>query len=267
MSSTFGSVAIRLVLIGPLVGLWFVMHPAPGYACSCLAPGSPSEELAESAAVFLGKVVSVRTIDRVDGNWKRQDTLVEFSVRIVWQGPIWHTISLTTPWSETTCGYTFAEGVEYVVYSHNGASVSLCSRTRPLARAATDLAELGKGHEPAPNIPAATNRGEGDSGRVSAPGTPAPTPEAAVNLNELDEGRVTAQSTLAPTPADTTDQAGLGKGREPALGTGAPTPEASEDQTGGGCVQSRNATDLSAVGIMLGVVGLGLRKRDRNTLS
>ena len=41
----------------------FNVSVAETYACSCVQPGSPSEELNNSSAVFSGKVVEI-----VDGN-------------------------------------------------------------------------------------------------------------------------------------------------------------------------------------------------------
>jgi hypothetical protein len=55
------------------------------------------------------------------------------------------TVSVTTAGSGPACGYTFKIGGQYLVYAYrpkdgSGLSVSLCSRTRPLANAAEDLA-------------------------------------------------------------------------------------------------------------------------------
>ena len=55
---------------------------------------------------------------------------------------------LTTAQLSASCGFTFVKGEEYVVYSRDGSTVSLCSRTRPLSEAQHDLVELGKGQVP-----------------------------------------------------------------------------------------------------------------------
>ena len=57
--STFASVS--LVGLALLVGvIWFLGTPGPVYACKCVVPGSPSEELEKFSAVFAGRVVSVQ---------------------------------------------------------------------------------------------------------------------------------------------------------------------------------------------------------------
>ena len=146
MAVAFASIALRLALVLPLVGLWFVSHPGQSYACSCIDPGSPSEELADSVVVFAGRAVS---IDRslVSGS-SLDPIIVEFYVHTVWKGPASQVTHLTTAAFESSCGYSFEEGGEYLVYSWNGWEVSLCSRTRPLSQAAYDLGELGPGQTP-----------------------------------------------------------------------------------------------------------------------
>ena len=59
-------------------------------------------------------------------------------------------MSLTMARSGASCGFTFVEGEEYVVYSKDGATVSLCSRTRFIANAQEDIDELGEGEKPGP---------------------------------------------------------------------------------------------------------------------
>ena len=81
---------IRLALILSLSMLWFFANTGQSMACSCVPPDSPSEELAQSAAVFAGRAVSVRefrdpnttTISSTD------PTTVEFEVNTIWKGPL-----------------------------------------------------------------------------------------------------------------------------------------------------------------------------------
>ena len=143
------TVAIGVALIVLLVALWFLVQPELIYACSCVEPDSPSEELAHSAAVFMGRVVSVREFDSVGGASGSLDpTTVEFDVQTIWKGPDYQTMFLTTARSEASCGFTFTEGITYVVYSRDGSTVGLCSRTRELSEASDDLVELGEGNVP-----------------------------------------------------------------------------------------------------------------------
>ena len=143
MASNIASISMRLALVLSLIGLWFMMTPGQGYACSCVDPGSPSEALADSAAVFSGRVVS---IDRSRVKQSSADPLiVEFEVMTVWKGPADRRMHVTTPVNSASCGYSFLEGAEYLVYSWNGSEVYMCSRTRGLSGASFDIAELGEG--------------------------------------------------------------------------------------------------------------------------
>ena len=142
--------AIRLALILSLSLLWFFTNTQQALACSCAPPGSPSRELARSAAVFSGKVIDIR--EYTDPNAmtfsSTDPTTVEFEVNTVWKGPSHETVYFTTRRSEASCGFTFVEGEQYIVYSHDGSTVSLCSRTSIISRALDDLEELGEGRAP-----------------------------------------------------------------------------------------------------------------------
>jgi len=117
---------VRLLLVVSMIGLWFVLSPTSGYACSCAPPGPPAEALAESELVFRGTVTSIGPSDGA-GLLK-----VDFDVATVWKGPASKTASLTTQRDTAACGYPFEERVEYVVYSWNGVDVARCSRTAPV---------------------------------------------------------------------------------------------------------------------------------------
>ena len=142
--------AIQATLVLSLGGLWLFANTEVSYACSCLPPFSPSQELAESATVFAGKVTSVREFSDPKATiYSSMDpTTVEFEVEIVWKGPSYETLSLTTARMGGSCGFTFVEGEEYIVYSRDGATVNLCSRTRPVAEAEEDFKDLGEGQKP-----------------------------------------------------------------------------------------------------------------------
>ena len=116
--SKLGSVAARLVFIALLIGLWVVVGPKRIHACYCGPRGTPAEALAESAAVFEGKVISARDLERNDQIMSSDDpTTVEFEVTTVWKGQENRTIHLITPRGESSCGFAFVEGVEYIGYS------------------------------------------------------------------------------------------------------------------------------------------------------
>ena len=122
-----------------VIALWFLTALAPIYACSCIMPGAPSEELEKSAAVFAGKVLSIE---------KDRQLKVNFAVNRVWKGRGDKTTSMGTAQHGASCGFTFSEGEEYIVYSRDGATVSLCSRTKLIADAQGDLDALGAGNRP-----------------------------------------------------------------------------------------------------------------------
>ena len=128
--------AIRLGLILSLSLLWFFANTGQSLACSCVRPGSPSEELAQSSSVFAGRVVSVREFNDPNAthDYSSTDpTTVEFEVDTIWKGPYNETIYLTTARSEASCGFTFDEGEEYIVYSRDG-SLLACAAGLPYSR-------------------------------------------------------------------------------------------------------------------------------------
>ena len=223
MAFNSGSLVIRAALVVPLISLWILLHPVQGYACSCVTPGSPSEEMASSAAVFLGKVVSVREFERDDGLMSSSDpTTIEFAVSTVWKGPSYATVFLTTARWGGSCGFTFVKGETYVVYSEtyvvysrDGLTVSLCSRTRSLSESQHDLAEFGKGQAPNPGA-------------------------------------------IAPTPLSFAPRAEFGK--EPAVpeGTAFSHPPSSAPWQTWAII---GPTAVLVVGLMIGAAWLGLRKR------
>jgi hypothetical protein len=128
----------------------FFAYPTCAYACSCVPPGSPAEELGRSDAVFLGKVVDVKTPSGPITS-SADSTSATLEISTVWKGQVAQTITLTTPGSSASCGVTFEQGKEYVVYaqvSDGVLSTTLCSRTRPAGDAAEDVAALGAGQPP-----------------------------------------------------------------------------------------------------------------------
>ncbi len=147
-------IAVSLALIFGV--LWFLGNPGQVYACSCAQPGSPSEELRESSAVFAGKVVSVRHTYDPDGRSVSRDdhSAIGFEVSAVWKGTVYEDMVITTPPTGGSCGFRFVEGEEYIVYAYDGPyvdggySVGICTRTALLEQAQEDIDELGEGRAP-----------------------------------------------------------------------------------------------------------------------
>ncbi|MYD99099.1 MAG: hypothetical protein F4X98_17160 [Gammaproteobacteria bacterium] len=151
--------------------LWLLRSAGHVHACSCVDPHPPSEALERAAAVFAGRVVSVREFSDPSqgGVWSTADpTTVGFKVSAVWKGPAYETMYVATPRSGMSCGFTFVEGKEYIVYAQHtalggedsvfellnkhavdGYTVSLCSRTALLQQAEADQDALGMSRTPA----------------------------------------------------------------------------------------------------------------------
>ena len=92
---------------------------------------------------------------------------------------------VTTVRDEAGCGFTFAEGEEYVIYSRSDATppeVSLCSRTRLAANAQEEFDALGEGSTP-------------------EPGSRAPEPEVEQPKNSAGGCNILSQSARAPRDA------------------------------------------------------------------
>ena len=147
-------IAVSLALM--LSVLWFLGNPGQVHACSCAQPGTPSEELEKFSAVFAGRVVSIRhSFDPDAASVSRDDrTTVGFEVSAVWKGTVREDMYITTPPTGGSCGFTFVEGEEYIVYAHDSAygddsyTVGICSRTALLGQAQEDIDVLGEGHAP-----------------------------------------------------------------------------------------------------------------------
>ena len=155
MVSTFAPSS--LVGLALLVGvLWFLGTPGPVYACKCAVPGNPSEELDKFSAVFAGRVVSVQhSYDPNAASVSPEDrTTVGFEVSAVWNGTVHEDMYITTPPTGGSCGFTFVEGEEYIVYASDswyddgGYTVGICSRTALIGLARADLEAFGEGQAP-----------------------------------------------------------------------------------------------------------------------
>ncbi len=120
------------------------------YACSCMQPLSPDEELPNYDAVFSGKVTGIEERISNDPVFSSADlVLVTLDVDTVWKGEKKDTMTVKTAQSSASCGFYFEENREYIVYASQYddeyLEVSLCSRTGLLSDAIEDLQELGPG--------------------------------------------------------------------------------------------------------------------------
>ena len=152
-------VSVSVVSLALMVSvLWLLGDPGQVHACKCAEPGSPSEELEKSSAVFAGRAVSIQhSYDPKAASVSPEDrTTVGFEVSAVWKGTVHEDMYITTPPTGGSCGFTFVEGEEYIVYGYGhdsnyadgGYTVGICSRTALLGQAQADIDALGEGNAP-----------------------------------------------------------------------------------------------------------------------
>jgi hypothetical protein len=128
------------------------------YACSCTEPESPQVQLQKSVAVFKGKVVNIERPSNV-GDAFASPVKITFDVSESWKGTSNKTLVVDTNPDGASCGFSFKQGQEYLVYA-NGTTTDLvttiCTRTRTIGDANEDLSVLGKGTIPVQNTATTT---------------------------------------------------------------------------------------------------------------
>jgi hypothetical protein len=151
---------------------------APALACKCTLP-AVADAREDARALFEGRVLAIEQ-QGDDPNSATGKQRVTLAVVRSWKG-LEHDeqIDVFTNGSSAACGYMFEKNTSYLIYAgeHEGKlSVSLCSRTRPLADAAEDLALLGAGSTPVKVVPkSAAEPAAKDAGNVE----PIPSKQAA----------------------------------------------------------------------------------------
>ena len=119
----------------------FTAQAQPAYACSCVRPGTPQEEMENADAVFSGTVTRIE-----DSTNYGYDVTLEVSE--AWKGVEGTSIVVHTGMGGGDCGFGFEEGQEYVVYASltdGELHVYSCGLTGILAESNT--ADLGDGTE------------------------------------------------------------------------------------------------------------------------
>lgn len=114
-------------------------NPQPVYACSCIIPGTPAEEMEKSDAVFSGEVIKIED----SYNYGYDVTL---QVLETWKGTEGSLIKVHTGMGGGDCGFGFKEGEEYLVYASltdGELQVYSCSLTGILDE--SDTESLGEG--------------------------------------------------------------------------------------------------------------------------
>ncbi|MCY4654264.1 MAG: hypothetical protein OXC95_14010, partial [Dehalococcoidia bacterium] len=136
----FSTAFVSAMCLSFILGvLWLHGNAGQVHACKCAIPGSPTDELEKSDAVFAGAVVSIRhSFDPDEGPYSPEDrTTVRFDVSAVWKGAVHEDTNITTPPTGGSCGFPFNEGEEYIVYAFDSAyegdgyTAGRCSPTAP----------------------------------------------------------------------------------------------------------------------------------------
>ena len=140
---------VALVLSFVLVGAAF-LGPGAGRARACSCAGLPglAEELRAADAVFAGEVANVEADPSSAVGGVRSPGSVTLDVEAAWKGVSENRVVLEGQGDGVSCSYVFEEDERYLVYAgrfEEGESLeaSICSATKPLARAEEDLAALG----------------------------------------------------------------------------------------------------------------------------
>ena len=144
-----------LVLVLVVSALLFLGDAKQVAACTCI-PHSVEEAVDRADAVFAGRVMFIgRDVD-IQAVYGTQN-LVGFWVNEVWKGPVRGLMYVTANPNESSCGFNFRTGREYLVYASEssvGYSTGLCSGTkslrpdRPHSEILVDLEALGEGRVP-----------------------------------------------------------------------------------------------------------------------
>jgi hypothetical protein len=166
-----------MVRLLPLVA-WVLLWPASdAAACSCVSGIPICESFWKTPIVFDGDVLRIERIpDSARPSAFRLRRLVTFTVNRAYRGGVEGTIQIATGSSGADCGYPFEVGDRYLVYAHDSGgtlSTGICSRTRPLSKAAEDLEYLETAFDPSPAgriFGRVTRRAAPSAAAVPAPG-------------------------------------------------------------------------------------------------
>jgi MYXO-CTERM domain-containing protein len=115
-------------------------------ACSCMQAPAPVESARNADAVFTAKLVSVADVPKT-GQHALAHKLFTFDVVRTFKGQLDRQVNVLTTDNSAACGREYGKpGSEWLIYAsiddQGQTHDNLCSRTRPLADAAADIAEL-----------------------------------------------------------------------------------------------------------------------------
>jgi len=193
------------VRLGTVLAILFI-GPVTAWACFCADSGPPCEMAWKADVVFAGTVLSITEppVPTVTGGssigrqlqsappqptpFRKRTVRVQVAEALKGIAPGQAEIEIVTGLGGGDCGYNFQAGTAYVIYGYRtpeGIDVGICSRTRPLADAAEDLAYL----RAVPTLP--------DTGVIYViAGPPFRPPLSGVRTTINGEGSQTAASTV-----------------------------------------------------------------------
>lgn len=139
----FRPILLALV-IATVAATW---HVERADACSCMRPGPPCEAFWSTDVVFSGLVSEVATVASKDPKEQWDRRRVRFTVEERLRGIEEPKAEVWTGMGGGDCGYAFTVGERYLVYAYRNKETGrlgtgICSRTRPVADAAEDLAYI-----------------------------------------------------------------------------------------------------------------------------
>ena len=141
---------LRSAAVVVFTAAFLLSGAARARACKCAEPPPASEAANNAAAVFEGRVTEIKPVGS-------DDLVVALALVRTWKGAknLEHVLVRTRKES-AACGFPFAQDESYLVYADAvpkqdelpELSVLHCGRTRAIADADDDLAELGMGAVP-----------------------------------------------------------------------------------------------------------------------
>jgi hypothetical protein len=116
-------------------------------ACSCAREAAPCQSFGAAQAIFVGKVVGSKEQRREKNQDGTSTTYavgeIYFELEEAFLGVKGPRVVIHSGTGGGDCGYWFLKGMRYLVYAYGAApdalSTSICTRTRTLADAATDM--------------------------------------------------------------------------------------------------------------------------------
>lgn len=133
---------MRSFLIATSAVALLALFAAEATACSCAGELVPCQAYGQASAVFVGTVIEIRTIKLKKDKYERQERTVRLSIDSPFRGVEGAEVEVHTGFGDADCGFGFVQTQQYLVYAyeHEGKlSTGICTRTRPIARAADDL--------------------------------------------------------------------------------------------------------------------------------